>query len=176
MGVPRSRLTRQSFRPDKGRRLTEWAATGETGPTTIASAGKVIVFSFTAAALVQIVPSTLIRIRGYLYSISDQVAAAENYSGAVGITIVKEEARAAGVASIPGPFNQGSADIWLWHQYLQGGVGTTVDGSGVTQSFEIDGKAMRKVVDGEAIVGILELGSATGLILGWQIRLLFLLS
>ncbi len=176
MGVPRSRLTRSSFQPARAKRLSEWVAFTSSGPSDIAGGAKLVFASFTQAALSGLVPATIIRVRGYLTAKSDQTAAGENWTGAMGIAIVKENARAVGITALPGPVTDAAADMWFYHQFFQGRFSSsTGQGDGFFFGVDVDSKAMRKVEDGDAMVVMAEVGSGVGLSVDAQMRILFLL-
>ena len=87
--------------------------------------------------------------------------------GAFGICIVNGEAFDAGVASIPTPWTESFDDRWFFHQYWIADF--ILQGSGTEkapqQDFfnrQIDGKAMRKVEDGDVMVSVMENGSSVG--------------
>jgi len=123
-----------------------------------------------------VTPSTLIRIRGRVEYLTDQSASDENPIGAIGISIVKDAARAAGVGSLPIPITDAGLDMWQYHQYLDSKfrlVSSASDGYVLHQ--EIDVKAMRKIEDGDAIVVMIEQASAVGALIGFSARFLFLL-
>ncbi len=173
---PRSRLTRNSFQPSKAKRLSEWVAFTTTGPSDIAGGAKLVFASFTQAALAEIVPATIIRVRGYLTVKSDQTAAGENWAGALGWAVVRENARSVGITALPGPVTEAAADMWFYHQFFQGRFSSsTGQGDGFFFGADVDSKAMRKVEDGDALVLMAEVGSSVGLSIDAQMRLLFLL-
>ncbi len=85
--------------------------------------------------------------------------------GAFGMGIVSDDAFAAGAASIPGPFTDDTAELWLVHQYVyqrvlfDTAVGSSVVGHDVT--WEIDSKAMRKFTDEQKLVLMAENGNGS---------------
>ncbi len=110
-------------------------------------------------------PFTIIRTRGFLGYGSDQSAATEFMIGAYGVGIVTETARAAGVASVPGPLSNPLWDGWFVYGTFGSEVkfGTNV---GVEPQWysrqEIDSKAMRKLDgDDEDVVLVVENDHAT---------------
>jgi len=178
MGVPRSRLTRQSFRPGgAGKRLTEWASLTNTAPAVIAASTFSLLGSFTAVELGTVVPATLVRIRGQILLQSDQNITYEEVVGSLGIAVVKEEARAAGAASLPDPFASAGNDFWLyWVSLMWAGLQSDGAVTTIPLSIEVDAKAMRKFADGDAIVVMVaNHHGANGLKIGFQGRFLFLL-
>jgi len=101
------------------------------------------------------IPATIMRIRGEFLAFLTTSAAANSVKAiGVGITLVSNEALAAGAASIPDPLSDLNAD-WMWHGFaLLGRVSTTEDESaGLTSvRLEIDTKAMRKVKPNTSLV------------------------
>ena len=161
---------RGSYRPP-----TDWSSVSNAGLTNIAATTKILVASF------QVVGSshTVKRTRGLIHWKSDQLTASEYTIGAFGMCVVSEDAFAAGVASIPGPFSDASSDLWMVHQYVVSDMifGTAVgfDSMG-GRSYEIDSKAMRKVSEEERLVVVFENGAADAAQFGFAIRLLTSLS
>jgi len=103
-------------------------------------------------------PFTITRTVGFLALKSDQVAAAEEGTFAVGGMVVKETARAAGVASLPTPIIEMDDDGWFLYQ--QGSFsGGPIEGAPV-RNFAFDSRAQRKVEDGDAVVFMVENASA----------------
>jgi len=179
MPIPRSRLTRQSFQPrGKGGRLTEWAAIVSTAAVTVPANSDVAVTEFSASSISELVPATLIRMRGEVLVMSDQASADELQIGSIGACVVRDPARIAGIVAMPTPFLDGGDDVWMWYQFLnsrgENGAGTVI--GTVAKSYEIDVKSMRKMVDGDALVINASNHHATfGLQVIFQCRFLFLL-
>ena len=77
------------------------------------------------------------------------------------MAVVSDQAVAAGIASIPGPFSEAFWDGWfVWRSFTWDydfkdatGAQVTTIGSAV---FEVDSKAMRKVSENETIVIVAE--------------------
>ncbi len=155
MANRRTTRSTRGFRPQ-----TSWAAVTPATEQTVNAATKVLIGSFVASS-----PETVRRTFGILNWRSDQTVNDERPMGAFGMCVVSNEAFAAGVASMPGPFTDADSDLWFVHQLMfaafeQSG---TVDGfeSAAGQSYTINSKAMRKVTDDERIVMILENGHAS---------------
>ena len=108
------------------------------------------------AAALAIRPFIVVRFRADVLWSSDQAAVTEDPRGAVGATVVSEEASNAGVVSIPDPVTQSDAD-WFYHQGLANrfsflsSVG--FDGN-VGEHYRADSKAMRKVGSNDDVVFI----------------------
>ena len=99
---------------------------------------------------------TLIRTRGFVtVSLSVAATALALVEFAFGMILVNDNAGAAGVGSIPDPFDDPSAP-WIVHRY-----GTVMniaaggpDNDLSSQRFEIDSKAKRVVIEGERLVWV----------------------
>jgi len=171
-----SRLSRGSFQPARARRASEWAILSSGAPVAVPGATAVLFFAFNASIMSNLVPCTLVRIRGEIFWQTDGGAAGEAPAGAFGITRVKLPALAAGIGSIPTPITEGESDNWQMWEPLQCSFRGVED---PLQSVikTVDVKAMRKFVDGDGIAGVVENGSvaAQGANFNFQGRFLFLL-
>ena len=113
--------------------------------------------AFTAVGITERL--TVARIRGTVSAHLDVGAALDAYTLGCGIIIVKDEAVAAGIASMPGPL-LGLEQSWIWHHIFSLGpaaTGTT-DGAQIllNQTIELDTKAMRKMQDGDTLAFVWE--------------------
>ncbi len=137
------------------RRLTEWGGSADIDNSAIVAAGTaVLTQDFTQAVLAAVVPATIVRVRGEIWVASDQASASEEPFGALGFAVVKEQARVAGVASVPSPITDETDDSWFVLQFIQAFFAT---GQGVTwQRYAFDSRAMRKLADGDALVMVVE--------------------
>jgi len=142
----------------------DWGfGTGGTGLTTIDSSSSAIL-----GAGVQTTGSelTLLRTRGIvdLFLRGGVNAPGDGFFGAVGIAIASDQAFTAGVASLPTPLSEASANVWLWHQYLSvHGEATDVGEASSNQRIEIDSKAMRKFDANQVMyccIEVVEIGTA----------------
>jgi len=155
------------------RRATEWGASADvTTATTLAAATNVIQQSFSVAVLSDVVPTTIVRVRGHIWVASDQASVSEEPFGAIGFALVSQNALTAGVASIPGPITNEPDDRWFVYETFQAYFAT---GEGVSwQRYDFDSKAMRKVEDGDALVVMVENAHSTmGLEFIVKFRILF---
>ncbi len=145
------------------RRATQWAASADIAATQLLAAGATVLDqSFSQATLIEIGPSTIIRTRGIIWVGMDQSAASEQAFGALGFAVVSEQARAAGVASLPAPITNESSDLFFVHQFFGAPVFVGTDASLLQwYQYAFDSKAMRKLQEGDAIVVLLENASAT---------------
>ena len=149
------------------RRATEWMSSGS-GASVIALAGstKAIMQSFTGAQVNARTPFTIIRTIGMLWIKSDQEAADENQFGAIGFQVLRESARAAGVASMSSPVTNANDDMWFVHQwFMTSFVFTSAAGfeSNAGTRYAYDSSAQRKVQEGDAISAVIENIATTGL-------------
>ncbi len=163
-----------SFRGRGPRRSTEWFASADvTAVATLAAGSKVLDQSLTTAELAKL-PFTVVRVRGEVLVISDQIAGAEEQLLGIGFGVFSDTAVAAGVASLPDPITNESDDLWFVHKFVFNTIlGTSnIQGNiGGVQMF--DSKAMRKVEEGSDIAVVLANGSASfGLEFWLKFRLL----
>ncbi len=105
---------------------------------------------FTGAQVSSFAPFTITRTVGQLNIRSDQTGAAEQGTLGLGAMIVREPARAAGIASLPTPLSENVDDGWFVYQ-LGGWSGGPLEGSPI-HTYNFDSRAQRKVQDGDAIV------------------------
>ena len=161
-----NRIVRSRFRGGAVRRKTTWSGTGVSavGMQPVAISSKVLLTSHTGAFLEDIAPATLVRVRGQIGVESDQTAAVEQQTGALGIAVVSEQARAAGAASLPGPQTNSDWDGWLWWYGFSYRL-QVLSQSGMNPNFVheivVDSKAMRKIGEQDALVYMAENASAS---------------
>ncbi len=145
------------------RRQTAWIGSALT-PTlaTLGAATVKLDQSFTGAQVELIAPFTIVRTIGTLWVQSDQEAADEECPGALGMIIVNENARAAGVASILAPWTNSGNDAWFVHLQWMASI-TVATAVSITapgwQRYDFDSKAQRKVQSGDAISVLVENGA-----------------
>ncbi len=156
-----------SFRRQGPKRATQWLASADvTAVTALSGAASILDQSFTGAQFEALGgPVTIVRVRGELYIQSDQVAAAERPFGAMGFAVVSEQARAAGIASLPSPITDEASDLFFVMQYWEAAswVGNAASPATVMKRFVYDSKAMRKVPDGAALVVTMENAALAGI-------------
>ena len=164
---------RRSFGHGGGsRRLTQWVGPALQGYVTVAAAG---------ATLIEFVPfseqTTIVRTRGQISVFPAALTADVEIVGAIGIAVVSDEARIAGVASVPEPFTDADWGGWLvWRSFSY--RFEFADATGVNfpnWSFEIDSKAMRKISPSESLVVIAE-SQAGSFLISTPLRMLIKLS
>ncbi len=128
----------------------------------LASGAVTLLTSLNAAALA-LRPFTVLRTRLEIMWRSDQSAASETPTGAIGFIIVKESASTIGVTAVPTPLTEGDADFFVYQ-----GVTTSIlslSSIGVLERgnrYVIDSKAMRKVGVQDDIISVGETRSTGG--------------
>ena len=130
-----------------------WIAPADQGFITVATTGAALIASFDPAA-VGVVKPTIVWTRGDVALRVGATGADATIVGAYGLAVVSDQAFAAGIASIPKPFDDAGWDGWfVWRSFSMGW--DFDDATGVrfaTVNQEVDSKAMRKVTDNETIV------------------------
>ncbi len=158
------------------KRATEWIASADVSDkTTLAAATAVLDQSFTQAQFSIFGPGTIVRTRGTIWTSSDQIAASEEPFGAIGMMVVREQARAAGIASIPTPITEEFDDGFFVHGYW-GGMAQQVTAASTRlwYRYDFDSKAQRKVSPDDAVVVTMENASAAdGVLYLMKFRMLF---
>ena len=142
------------------RRLTQWFRSADvTGYTLLANG--VAVLDQSLQGLLE--PVTAIRCRGNISILTDQIGASERPFGAIGMCVVSNQALAIGVTAIPTPITDKDSDLWMLHQYIHAPMvrGDATGFANLSQTFEFDSKAMRKVPEGSSLVWVVENGGAT---------------
>ncbi len=156
------------LRGGRQRRDTSWGFIGDTN-TTIAAPSTLVLFTGLTAAGLALRPFTIVRVRGVLHGRSDQQAAIERWGGTFAMSVVSEEALAAGATAVPAPeANRGSDAFFVFE--TQAGVtgvasGTSTGELGLMKEF--DSRAMRKVEEGQDLALVVET-SAQGS--SWVVR------
>jgi len=117
-----------------------------------------------------------VRTRGSLWVASDQFATAEQPFGALGFSVVTDQALAIGVTAVPTPItDEGDDSFFLWAPFFADvRVGAATDTQWQTFTrLDFDSKAMRKVNDGRSVIVTLENASAAdGLLFVIKFRML----
>ncbi len=134
------------------RRQTEWiAATVNFTDLTASEIANVI--SFSQVALADLVPFTIIRTVGVMTVAFDtNFITNQIISGAAGLQVVGDDARASGVASMASPFADAADDSWFYHQFFHGVVDDRADSDILlSQSMVID-NPMKKLVIKPAVI------------------------
>ena len=153
--------------PARGsQRVTEWGASADVAAVqNLAAATAVLDQTFSDATLnaAGVSPSTIVRLRGVIWTKSDTVAAVEQPFGAVSFAVVDQAALDAGVASLNLPITDEPADGFFGFAYFFGGntalAAGAADGPWFAQEF--DSKAMRKIENAQGIGVIVENASVS---------------
>ncbi len=164
------RGTARSFAPRGTRPATDWSRFVLLDTVIVAAGTKALLATFVLSN--PGISETIRRTRGRLYVGSDQSAAFEGVSFALGFVRVTSFATAAGAASIPGPLTDANDDGWFVWEGLSAQMGQTGSAvGGIVLPF--DSKAMRTVDEGFEIAVMVENGSgAFGLRVGLAVSAL----
>ena len=123
---------------------------------TIATASTAqLAFSLNAAALA-LRPMTIVRTRFMIFMRSDQAAALEQQSAAVGLAVVSDQSVGVGVTAVPTPITDMPSAMWFVHQLIFGDESELTDRTKSKRVIEIDSKVMRKVEVGQDIIVVVE--------------------
>ena len=146
-------------------RPTKWLSSADqTGVILISAASVLLVSAFTGSQIGANMPAggTIIRTRGTLWVRSDQTVATEDPVGALGMMVIREQARVAGIAAIPTPVTESFDDGWFLHiPWMAGMTFNQLDATGVQLAnlwhrYEFDSKAQRKVTAENSIAVVME--------------------
>ena len=158
--MPRRRSSFTAARGTAQRRKTAWLASADENTFTAVGGGIIDFQSSLNAAALALRPFTIVRVRGMLSMISDQVVASEEPFGAYGMAVVTDQAVTAGVASLPSPITEEGSDVWFMYHF----GAAPINSAGVltsTATTYFESKAMRKVGIGEDIVQLFENANST---------------
>ena len=152
------------------RRETAWIGGVAFTQALAAPTSTALVLSLNAAALANR-PFMIVRARGWIHVVSDQLAASENYGASYGQAVVSDQASAIGVTAVPTPTADSASDLWFVYEFLLGrfGFGSAASFGEVGVGMVIDSKAMRKVEEGQDVVTVVEGPGAGGGTSGSQI-------
>ena len=131
--------------------------------TTVDTSTAVLLTSLNALALAMR-PFTVVRTRGILGLLTDQVAATERQAMAYGQCVVSDQAIGIGVTAVPTPVSDSSSDLFFVFEELYSDFTAvaTIDGfSRVGSYHRFDSKAMRKVEDGQDVISVVEVPAAS---------------
>ena len=172
--MARSRLVTRVGRG--ARRQTTWVGPADQGGVGVAAGGATIIQSFDPIANAFAKP-TVVRTRGAVTITPSTFGADINIHGAYGVGIVSDQAFAAGIASIPEPFDEAGWDGWfVWRSFQLTYEFHDATGSLLGQLVhEVDSKAMRKVTDNETIVMVAQ-SQAGAFNISMHLRTLFKLA
>ena len=168
--------SRRSFGPSGPKRLTEWVGMLITQPINLVGGTTNLIGELTQADLSVVTPCTLIRVRGSVLLTHNSRTAGHSPNGAISMSIVKENARLIGITAIPSPVSDlGDDTFFLWEPWALS-FGAVEDPAQI-QRIPIDGKAMRKIEDGDGLVVVAQNAAPAGenAEILYALRLLFLL-
>ena len=141
--------------------------------TAIPGSSTTLLSSLNAAALA-LRPFTVVRSRIFALIQSDQVTAAEEVHGALGVIVVSDQASAAGAASIPAPVSNADAPFFIWEGVVNAFI--IASNSGFSEPtgtrINIDSKAMRKVGNNEDVAFQFQTATADGGLISLSGRML----
>ena len=167
------------FRASVKRKSTWVASATVTGTTTLAASASVLDQFISIDAAPILVGSTIIRTRGMWGIRSDQQTASEVILAGMGMAVVQLSAQAVGITAVPTPFTEEPADVWFVYDTLMSAF-RFASGVGFEEnSFQVhyfDSKAQRKVTDEEAVIVVIQNGTAVGLQYMIKFRQLYKLS
>ncbi len=145
-------MARPRGRAAGSRRQVTWVGPAAQGHVSVATGAKVLVASFTPSS-VSMLKTTIIRTRGMVSVRPEATTADLLFNGAFGVCVVNSDAFDAGIASIPGPWDDAGWDGWLVWGSFSYDLGWA-DNTGfrkVNQEYEVDSKGMRKISDVETL-------------------------
>ena len=121
---------------------------------------------------------TIVRIRGSLWVVSDQIAATEEAVGALGAGVFNSSAVAVGVGSLPTPSTDQDSQMWMlwlpWQARFAFGSDTTGFELNGAIRYDFDSKAMRKMETGQTLAFIIEnISGGSGALYYLQYSVLF---
>ena len=144
----------RSFR--RSRRETQWLSIPPVRTALGAAGTSILALSLTTAEKA-LRPFTIVRTRMLFHILSDQSAANEDYSCALGAAVVSDQAVAIGVTAVPTPDTDRNSDLWFLFEDLNGDVFSGSAGGeerGIRKY--VDSRAMRKVEEGNDVIFVLE--------------------
>jgi len=152
----------QVRRSSSGRRPNlSWASSQPPGSVAIAANTKVLLSTIVTS--VSTIDEVILRTRGIIAAFFASTATSEA-EGAYGMYVTTDLAAAAGAASLPGPFTDGSDDGWfVWEPLFirqQEGSAIGFENRG-DQTRLYDSKAKRIVEEGKLVIVMVENGSDT---------------
>ena len=160
----------------RARKFKGWSGLVDATATATLPAASVVLDQ---ALVPQVAEQTILRIRGGIFVVSDQITGREFQLGALGVGVVTEAAATVGVTAVPDPLADSGDELWMLWQAFGAGyeVQTGVGFGRVGNWYPFDTKAMRKVSNSDRLVFVLSNASATyGLDYWIQGRILSLLN
>ena len=169
-------VRRRPLRTGGPKRQVTWVAPADQGFVSVGGGAKILVASFTPFAFGMVKP-TVVRTRGEVSIKPSAFGVDVDIVGAYGMGVVSDQALAAGVTSIPGPWTDADWDGWfVWRSYsyhleFTSGTGVRI----ISEQYTVDSKAMRKVSDNETVVIVAE-SQAVAFEISMPVRMLLKLS
>ncbi len=167
---------RRGFTRGGSKRQVTWVGPADQGFVSVGTGAKVIVATFAAGTSFE--KPTVVRTRGAVAVEATSFGADLEFTGAYGLGVVSDQAVAAGVASIPGPWSDSDWDGWFVWRSFAARVEFS-DATGIlfpaSLQHEVDSKSMRKVSDNETIVLVAE-SQAGAFSIAMHLRVLMKLS
>ena len=123
----------------------------------MAAASTAVLQTSLSAAALALTPFTIVRTRGVFFARSD-AAVTETYNVAMGYAVVTEQASAIGITAVPTPDTDRDSDSWFVYEEIANRL-FVADATGMINDgmmIRFDSKAMRKVEDGQDLVGVAE--------------------
>ena len=151
MANARARLVRS-------RRPTFWVTTAENGMVSLAANQVRSTVLITEATLEESPNPTLIRMRGeFLSDLGPTAASGESVRWFAGIYLADSRAVTIGSTALQSPFSEGNSDVWIWwNTGILSREGISDNSVALASRVVIDSKAMRKVGQEQALVGIVQ--------------------
>ena len=162
--IRRARRSGLVFRGGRNVRETLWIGQAEVAAALPAANSAVLMTSLNAAGLA-LRPFTVVRERGTFWAQSDQITAPEIWSVAYGKCVVSDQALGIGITAVPTPAIDLSSDLWYLYERIIGSFVLVSTGEGIDAAggrmITYDGRAMRKVEEGQDLISVVENGSVT---------------
>ena len=154
------------------RRLSTWFFISP-AETTLASSTTAVLLGTLNAAALAMRPFTIVRTHMAIWLRSDQAAAVETQSCALGLAVVSDQAVAVGISAVPTPATDIGSQLWLAHRFINADESSLTDRTRGGQFLQLDSKAMRKVEVGQDLAIVAEgSGPGSGMVLGIAGRIL----
>lgn len=152
--------TRPHTRHVSVRRKTTWDIANFGSPANLTADGSIL-FPLAFTALQE--GLTIVRLRGELI-ISTSGTSGDSADLAVGIGIATSEAHAVGVTALPSPITDGDWNGWFYHRWCSSISTATVNVSSQSLNFrfDVDNKAMRKLLVGTVMFAVMEMDNEAG--------------
>ena len=138
-------------------RLTSWFQFQPIEVTLATNAVDTLAFTLNAAALA-LRPFTIVRTHFQLTLRSDQAAAIELQTMAIGMAVVSDEATAVGITAIPSASINAASNLWFLHSWINGDESALTDRTRSQTNMRLDSKAMRKVEVGQDLAVVVSGG------------------